>query len=539
MSHNISKLLVALTAIVGCGVSPREVEAGPLLDWLFGRRPATAAYAVGQPVPVGNAYGAGYPGSYGTGYAPGTAAPSGPAIAPAPGYAGNYGTYYSTQLPAIGPAGAGYTAPMPSGIIAATLPSAQSPTLSYVPNYQTNSARAPVTYYRPILTTDPNTGAQVVAMAPCTSYEYLAQRSPTLGRSALFGSSAPPVFQPPSPALPTYTLPSGGIPLANNSAPYALPQYSGSAYGSGYGSYSAPQAPVGQYPSTPYRSTQPGTFQPPFGSAIVVGPTSVGPAGAYPTSPLGQSSYYGSQSGGSNGSYSAPSTWQSVPGLVAPQSPSAPVPSTPVPGTLPPNYGPSGGLPSTAAPGEFYPPNNYVPSDPANQSPSLPAFPTSENRPDSGMRPQLRSIVRQPTTPDSPQQNASTNQLDELRQLPAMLPIPVPQDFDREKRWNPGLLREQDLTAMRPVSPQFAQLAGQSKTIQWASFETAQPSSLPTARSGLRPISPTAPSTTGTATTGTATTGTPTTALRPTFPTAGNPNAPVELRKSGGWKASR
>lgn len=175
-----SKCLVPIlffVASLGCAVSPRSAQAGPLIDWLFGRSPAGPAYPVGQPVPVGNGYATGYAGyaaapaasygvaNYGTpgnGYAAGygSYAPN------SGGYAGNYGTYYSSQLPTIGPAGAGYTAPMPSGITAATLPATTAPTLSYVPNYQTYSQRAPVTYYRPLMTTDPNTGAQVVAMAP-------------------------------------------------------------------------------------------------------------------------------------------------------------------------------------------------------------------------------------------------------------------------------------------------------------------------------------------------------------------------------------
>ncbi|MEZ6080127.1 MAG: hypothetical protein R3C56_31995 [Pirellulaceae bacterium] len=216
MSLKRTRSTMALIALVSCGLSPRAAQAGPLLDWLFGRTQAGPAYAVGAPVPVGNG---GYAAAYGA------------AAYPATGYAGNYGTYYGSQLPAIGPAGAGYTAPMPTGIAAATLPSNLPSTLSYVPNFQTQAQRAPVTYYRPLLTTDPNTGAQVVAMAPCTSYETMAQRTPIWGRSALFGSNAAPTFQPPSQALPTYTLPSGGIPLAYSSPSITAP------YSTAYGVY--------------------------------------------------------------------------------------------------------------------------------------------------------------------------------------------------------------------------------------------------------------------------------------------------------------
>lgn len=470
MSHRSHLPLVVLLTIACCGLAPRDAQAGPLLDWLFGRSRTAAAYPVGAPIPIGNGYGAGY-GGYTSGYG---AAGYGATYGAAPsGYAGNYGTYYSSQLPAIGPAGAGYTAPMPSGIASATLPMQLPPTLSYVPNFRTNAGRAPVTYYRPLLTTDPNTGAQVVAMAPCTSYEYMAQRVPEFGRTALFGSNTAPVFQPPTQALPTYTLPSGGVPLTYStpaiSAPYTT-AYGAYGTNTGYGAY---------------YNQQPSNAGVPIGPSALVAPNSVGPAGSYPTTPLAQSPYYGSTSGGSAGGYggaAGSSSWQGVPGLVAPQAPASPANSYPVPSTNAPGPAPIYPGLNPAPTTEISPPSipgNSVPgsSDPANFAPSLPSSGTSAQ---SNLRPQLRSFTSQPRSGEAPQvSNTSRDDRDANKpQLPEMLPIPVPQDFNHQPRWSPPLLREGDLTAMRPVEPQVAQLAGQSKQIHWASFESS-----PTAKS--------------------------------------------------------
>ena len=75
-----------------------------------------------------------------------------------------------------------------------------------------------------------------------------------------------------------------------------------------------------------------------------------------------------------------------------------------------------------------------------------------------------------------------------MRPLPTLKPIPVPDGFERQPRWNPGLLREEDMTAMRPVSPAIAQYSGQSKTIQWASFERPEKAEQGQDTGGLRPI---------------------------------------------------
>lgn len=467
--------LIALVVIQLVGPTS-SAQAGPLIDWLFGGRRQAPAYPVGAPVPLGNGYGtaagyvpgasaytgtvtgypgypAGYPGyatgSYSAGYAPLATNASNP------GYAANLGTYYGSQLPVIGPTGAGYQPQTPTGIAAATLPQ----TMSYVPNFNSNALRVPVTYYRPLLTTDPNTGSQVVAMAPCTSYQYLTQRVPALGQSVLYGA-----YQPPQPmqAIPSYTLPSGGIPLSSNSfVPSAINGGTSLSY-------------------SPY-------------SAYQVSPPIIFGSPSYPSSPLGSSIYNNSPNGGSSCLTYSPA----VPGLVAPPAATYSTPTTPPsyaqpsyapptnvqpsyaplgnaqPSYAQPNYPSSGISPSTlpTTPGTIMPPPSGSFGDPGNTAPSLP--------PTGTLRPRIQSIV--PESSPSGSESTSRSQPSERsmlsepasrpsnRDIPTTNPIPAPEGMERPT-WSPGLLRSEDMTALRPVN-RNAQLAGQSKKIQWASFE--------------------------------------------------------------------
>ncbi len=487
MHRGLILTIASLTMLAG-SLAPNRAEAGPLLDWLFGRHRMQPAYTVGAPVPVGNGMGA-----YGAGYAPygnynpyantNPYAASYAAAYPNNAAAGNYGTYYGSNLPVLGPQGAAYPATMPSGIAASTLPSTiPNGTYSYVPNYSTYANRTPVTYYRPLLTTDPNTGAQVVAMAPCTSYEYQTQRLPTFGRSALYGSyPAPSIPLPPQSTLPTYTLPSGGIPLANNGV---MPQTV-----RGFAPYSTVPG------AAPY-ATVPNT-------------------GVYPTAPLGTSSYYGSTYGSNYGSgYGSCGGTNAMGGVL----PGAVYPGQTYPGQTYPGQGYQGGtVPGLVAPQPSFQPSapglstpglstpGFVPpsSDPAaNVPPTLPPsfpsqnFPTSSTRTE---RPQLQRITQQPAersrlrsySNEATGTNSDTESPDSMYRSdsssPAatLKPIPVPDGFE-PSRWNPGLLNEDDLTAMAPASnrgqiagpAQLAgptQLAGMSTTIHWASFEQPTP----------------------------------------------------------------
>ena len=387
---------IALCAATFASFTTQTAQAGPLIDWLFGHhRAASPAYPVGPPVPVGTTanmpvtpaigYGAampvtsapvtavplGYPaaGYPSSAYAGAGYAPSGyPATAyPATGYAANYGNYYGTRMPVVGPSGYGYPAMQPNGITAATAPTI----MSYVPDYRTTQNRAPVTYYRPLMTTDPNTGAQVVALAPCTSYEYQTQRVPTFGYNGVLGSfSTPPVVPAPQ-AMPTYTLPSGGVPVAG-ATPSVLPPATNS-YAMGYGGYSsaAPVSSVPSYsvPGSPSYSSNYGAYSPQQTVLPAQPGLTAPPMSAYPTQPIGGSpGYYGSVSGGSTGgstgSYAAPtySAPTYTPGLSAPQGPTTIVPTTPLPST---QY--QSPYPSTPS---------YQPATPSYQ-PSTPSFPVN------------------------------------------------------------------------------------------------------------------------------------------------------------------
>lgn len=470
---------------------PKPAQAGPLIEWLWGGRRSPPAYPVGSPVPLGvdNAsapvQSAGYwpstvglSPSYAPSYSVGMANPGyvagyspwgAQAVAPA-GFSANLGTYYGAAMPVIGPNGAGYSPPMCGGISAATLP---QQIVSYVPNYNSSALRAPVTYYRPIMTTDPNSGAQVVAMSPCTSYQYMTQRVPALGQTALYGSY-PPATPPPTGTMPSYTLPSGGIPIAQNSGAITLPQTSVTLPQTTvtYGPYSS--LSTGYPTTTTYQSGttyQPGLATPPI-TSIAPSPA-IGGGQTYATGPMGTSPYYDNVNGGSSGTvYSTPS-----PSTGTGESPYARTPTYPyqqtnptAPSMVPPMSAPSMNGPSTSGPStQSLPTNPVFPStgDPADGNPSLPPY--------DGLRPTLRSIL-----PDANMGNesASTHRsgssvpsLNEPnRDLPVVSPIPAPDGLEKP-RWSPGLMREGDMTALRPVT-RAAEYAGQSKKILWASFES-------------------------------------------------------------------
>jgi hypothetical protein len=462
-----SLTLLALFA-VSFGHAP-SVQAGPLIDWLFRGRTQPQPYAVGAPVPLGNGYGS-VP-AYGTAYAGYPGYTGGPSYGPAPvnaygsysaayapassyaanyGYAANLGNYYHSQLPVIGPNGAGYSAPLPTGTAAATLPTP----MSYVPNFNSQALRAPVTYYRPVLTTDPNTGAQVVAMAPCTSYQYMTQRVPALGQSALYGN-----YQPPRPLpaqnMPSYTLPSGGIPLAS------------SIYAPAYGGY-----PTATAPNPTMMGSGTALGYSPY-STYQISPPSTGHT-TYPTNPSA-TNYYSAPSGGSTGTYYSPS----VPGLVAP-----PVYSTP-------NYSsPTFSAPSAPLGSSVLPPSTGSSStDPGSLAPTLPPTQT--------LRPKLQSIVPGATQSGSesaariPAASERSLLSEPNREFPSLNPIPAPEGMQKPT-WSPSLLRTEDMTALRP-SVRSAHFAGQSKKISWASFEKSASESAgigqsdQAASTGLRP----------------------------------------------------
>ncbi len=220
----IRRLLVVATA--ACFASTAQTsQAAQWLDSTFGRR--QPAYPVGAPVPINgqpvNGQIAAYsPGTYPSlGYVP-------------PSYTnlnGNqslgYGNYISppnNNSPLLAPG-------IPQ-TVAGYLPTAA---------YDTQWARTPVTYYRPVTAFDPRYGTTVTSLQPCTSYQYQAQRQPVLAPRPLLGeygwqanrwpSITGPGYNPTGltnsamyapVAQPYQNIPTGGMPmvgLPSNTAP--------------------------------------------------------------------------------------------------------------------------------------------------------------------------------------------------------------------------------------------------------------------------------------------------------------------------------
>lgn len=159
-------LLAATAACFASAVNAQPSHAGQWLDSLFGR--PQPAYPVGTPVPVNGQVAAYSPGVYPqAGYVP-------PAYSNlrTPQVAG-YGSYASPPT---------YNAPLLAPGFPQTV-AGQLPTAAY----DTQWARTPVTYYRPVTAFDPRYGTTVTSLQPCTSYQYQAQRQPVIAPRPLLG----------------------------------------------------------------------------------------------------------------------------------------------------------------------------------------------------------------------------------------------------------------------------------------------------------------------------------------------------------------
>lgn len=250
MKQQTQRPLAFAFAIVASVASTSPVHAGPWLDSLLGinRNPA---YPAGAPVPVS----AGYSpyGQYAAGYNgyPVTA-----------GYSSYYGAYPSTANAPLLPPGIPQT-------VAGQLPTAA---------YDTQWAKTPVTYYRPVTTFDPRYGTNVTSLQPCASYQYQAQRVPVIAPRPLLGDygyqanrwpgiNAPgynpmgltntAAYMPQVAPSPVYTypqpynsvpvpsvqrIPANGLPMANSyssGATSGLPTSSMPLTTMNYGNYSA------------------------------------------------------------------------------------------------------------------------------------------------------------------------------------------------------------------------------------------------------------------------------------------------------------
>ncbi len=192
-------LLMVATAAYFASTA-QTTQAGQWLDSIFGHR--QPAYPVGSPVPVNGQIAAYSPGTYPSlGYVP-------------PSYAnlngnqslgyGNYASPPSNNSPLLAPG-------FPQ-TVAGYLPTAA---------YDTQWARTPVTYYRPVTAFDPRYGTTVTSLQPCTSYQYQAQRQPVIAPRPLLGEYGLQANRWPSITGPGYN-PTG---LANSAtyAPVAQP----------------------------------------------------------------------------------------------------------------------------------------------------------------------------------------------------------------------------------------------------------------------------------------------------------------------------
>ncbi len=191
MSHRMTRGLVAGALIASQTLYPSVSQAGPILDWLFGRRCTTAMYCPTT-----------------TAYAPVVQSPCSPCAA------------------------AGATAYSP--VVAA-----QPTVAAYAPTaaYQTVQAQVPVTYYRPTTAYSPT----VPAMAGCTAVQVQTQRRPVWDILGLFTPRQPVsphpinVQYPTTVGYPAVAAPATVLPAPANAMTvpsYAAPSYAAPANGS-------------------------------------------------------------------------------------------------------------------------------------------------------------------------------------------------------------------------------------------------------------------------------------------------------------------
>jgi len=233
----------------------------------------TAAAATADPAPVSSFYGTGniYPdplqGTQQAGFSANQAAayPANQAAA--------YSSYYAPTPQAAVPTGA-VIAPAPRrGLLGGVRRFFGS---LFGTGYRTSYYRAPVTYYRPVTTVNPTTGATVTSQRACTGSQYQVQRSPVRSYQ---GASTPPAapYNPgcgseaPLPSAPRPANPAqageGYVPQptlpANGFDPYASQR---STYDGSLQAAPPPASCYRSYPSYPADNTAPLSGPPGNGS---------------------------------------------------------------------------------------------------------------------------------------------------------------------------------------------------------------------------------------------------------------------------------
>ncbi|TWU37018.1 hypothetical protein [Novipirellula artificiosorum] len=162
------RLPITNSATPFSGVFPTTANTVPLTQTYRGAAPTASFYNGGNAYPTQS-----YDNSYSAGYA-GTAVPIGTPMTAVPATAGPP-LYPVNSQPASGGLSRFF------GSLFGT-------------NYQTSYYSAPVTYYRPVTSVDPITGATVTTQQGCSSYEQQLQRTPY----ASLGNTPPTTVLPPS-----------------------------------------------------------------------------------------------------------------------------------------------------------------------------------------------------------------------------------------------------------------------------------------------------------------------------------------------------
>ena len=230
MIRTYKMLVAALCAVTLMGSMPETAEAGPLLDWLRGRRNACCRTA--QPVATNCTT---------CGTAP--------------------------QVAAAAPNAFGL---QPGQCMKTCQQTCSRTVVNYVPQtaYRTSWKQVPVTQYRPETKTDPCTGCTTTCMKPCTTYSYQCQRVPY--------TTYRPVYRTETYKVPVTTI-------TNNCATGTC----GSCPTGTCGGTAAPAANYAPTPAisygTPTFSTQPSTsFSAPSGGLSTGGGFQTGPTPAAP-----------------------------------------------------------------------------------------------------------------------------------------------------------------------------------------------------------------------------------------------------------------
>lgn len=304
---------------------PAVSEAGPILDWLFGRR-HTTQYALYCPTT---------PCATTTACSPVTAAPCSPC-----GQVGT--TAFSPVTLAAQP----------------VVPTAQPAVVNYAPQtaFQTVQAQVPVTYYRPATVLDPTSGAQVSTVNGCTLVQVQTQRRPRVGLFGWLwgGNNQPASPQPINVQYPTTTV---GFPpttvLPTPATTFAAPTLPTPATGNCAGC----ATPAPAFPTVPSAPINPG-------GAVLGNP----PAATYPA-----------PSGASGGAMTVPA--DQPPSLNTPPQGNALQGNTPQGNTPQGNYQGSSYRPAPPMP--IAPPQNVDPLQNSAPSQSI-APPQNSNVPQSG-----------------------------------------------------------------------------------------------------------------------------------------------------------